>query len=78
MTFDGIYSISMLILGSFAKDLVHSTHISTSPSLNAHKLDKHEENDDEYDSSSDEDYSDDEDEGLDGYRPGGYHPVITG
>jgi hypothetical protein len=29
-------------------------------------------------SSSEEDYSDDEDEGEDGYRPGGYHPVRIG
>jgi hypothetical protein len=32
----------------------------------------------EGDSSSDEDYSDDEEEGEDGYRPGGYHPVSIG
>jgi serine/threonine protein kinase len=30
------------------------------------------------DSSSDEDYSDDEEEGEDGYRVGGYHPVSIG
>ena len=29
-------------------------------------------------SVSDEDYSDDGDEGTDGYKPGGYHPVQTG
>jgi hypothetical protein len=35
-----------------------------------------EENDDDSDSA--EDYSDDEDEGLDSYKPGGYHPVEVG
>ena len=29
-------------------------------------------------SASGEDYTDDEDEGEDGYRPGGYHPVQVG
>eukprot|EP01038_Epipyxis_sp_PR26KG_P006518 gene6518-8958_t len=29
-------------------------------------------------SSSDEDYSDDDDEGDEGYKPGGYHPVVVG
>jgi hypothetical protein len=28
--------------------------------------------------SSDEDYADDGDEGSDGYKPGGYHPVHIG
>lgn len=30
------------------------------------------------DSASGEDYTDDEDEGEDGYKPGGYHPVKVG
>lgn len=32
----------------------------------------------ENNSASDEDYSDDGDEGADGYKPGGYHPVQIG
>jgi serine/threonine-protein kinase SRPK3 len=35
-------------------------------------------NDYDNSSSDDEDYSDDEDEGIDGYKAGGYHPVSIG
>jgi hypothetical protein len=31
-----------------------------------------------HESDSAEDYTDDEDEGEDGYKPGGYHPVCIG
>jgi hypothetical protein len=39
---------------------------------------KDDDDDDDKGSDSAEDYTDDEDEGQDGYKPGGYHPVKVG
>jgi hypothetical protein len=45
----------------------------SSPSREGAERDEEKSN-----SDSAEDYTDDEDEGLDGYKPGGYHPVKPG
>lgn len=40
--------------------------------------DNEDDNDKSHNSDSAEDYTDDEDEGEEGYKPGGYHPVKVG
>lgn len=75
------------------KELLEEVELdrSTSNGSDSNRSDEHmkgsiseDEEEDDVDVNSDkgsesaEDYSDDEDEGEDGYRPGGYHPVKIG
>jgi serine/threonine protein kinase len=62
----------LLCLESKEKELV--SNVLKSYGGNLHRNDGL----DQPDQSSDEDYSDDEEEGEDGYRQGGYHPVNIG
>ena len=52
--------------------------LSTSAGAGTESDDADDDDDDKSGSESAEDYTDDEDEGSDGYKPGGYHPVSVG
>ncbi len=74
----GNYTFNMYIFFVVIGTFVPESKEKESGAVHKNVIKEQHTHNDGSNSSSDEDYSDDEDEGEDGYRPGGYHPVRIG